>query len=315
MNALFRRALTIPSVLLVFTVALVTFPLTFPLAYLVDLLTARSTRPTTRLITFLTAALATEVFGLAMLLVVFLRSPFNRAKRQRLTWPAQRRYIRTHLFFVSALYRLKFTIDAGQLAFPGPVLVFINHASIIDTLIPAAFLAPLELRYVLKKELLVGPCLDLAGHWLPNHFVSRDGNDSEKEVAAVRALKAGIDDESGVLLYPEGTRFTAAKRERLLSTPVRARAERLTHLLPVRPGGALALLDAAPACDVLFVAHQGLEGFSTIRAIWSGELVDRTISIRLWRASAATIPTNPDARLAWLDAHWERLDHWLANSK
>ena len=90
-----------------------------------------------------------------------------------------------------------------------------------------------------------------------------------------------------------------------------SRAEKLRHLLPIRPGGTLALLEAAPACDVLFVGHHGLEGFASIRDIWAGALVGRTIRLKLWRERAASIPAGRDAQLEWVAARWQRLDDWL----
>ncbi|MBL8921742.1 MAG: 1-acyl-sn-glycerol-3-phosphate acyltransferase [Myxococcaceae bacterium] len=322
-SALLRRALTVPAVTLGFVLAAALLPVTLPLAFVFDVLRgAARTRPSLRLVAFLTSLLFTETVGLAQLFVVWVRCLGRRDALERTTWPVQRRFVAMHLFFARTIYRLRFELDGDELARTGPLLVLIRHASIVDTLIPGAFLANrhrLELRYVLKKELLVDPCLDIAGHWLPNHFVSRDGVDSTKEIEAVRALKRDLAPNQGVLLYPEGTRFSPTKRqrtlERLKDDPAALeRAGRLAHLLPIRPGGALALLDAAPACDVLFVGHAGLEGFSSFRDIWSGQLVGRTISVRFWREPAASIPATTAERIAWLQQHWERLDTWLANT-
>jgi 1-acyl-sn-glycerol-3-phosphate acyltransferase len=173
----------------------------------------------------------------------------------------------------------------------------------------------MRLRYVLKRELLVDPCLDLAGHWLPNRFVARDGADTAREVEAVRALKCGIGKDEGVLLYPEGTRFTVEKRRRVLERlagAARERAERLQHVLPLRPGGALALLEAPPACDVLFIGHHGLEGFAHVADIMRGALVGRTVTLRFWRVPASSIPAGAEARRAWLEEEWQRMDDWLS---
>ena len=48
-----------------------------------------------------------------------------------------------------------------------PVLVFIRHASMADTMLPALLISGergIRLRYVLKRELLWDPCLDVVGH-------------------------------------------------------------------------------------------------------------------------------------------------------
>jgi hypothetical protein len=63
---------------------------------------------------------------------------------------------------------------------PYPVIVFLRYASVADTLLPAVFLANpngLKLRYVLKHELLLDPCLDIVGNRLPNSFVQRSAGD------------------------------------------------------------------------------------------------------------------------------------------
>jgi 1-acyl-sn-glycerol-3-phosphate acyltransferase len=314
-----RRAVTIPAVTIGFVLATALAPLTFTGALVFDLFRQKRTLPTTRLFAFLLSYLFTESFGLLQLLVLWLRCLGQTAQLERRTWPVQRRYVAMHFFFARTLYGLRFEVEGDELARTGPLLVFIRHSSIVDTMIPGVFLANrhlLELRYVLKKELLIDPCLDIAGHWLPNHFVSRDGNDTAKELDAIARLKAGLRSTDGVLLYPEGTRFSASKRARALERlkddpPAFERANRLVHLLPPRPGGAIALLQATPACDVLFVGHAGLEGFSSFTEIWRGDLVDRTIRIRFWREPAATIPPSREERLAWLQHHWERMDQWL----
>ncbi len=318
-----RRALTIPAVTVGFVVALALAPPALVLAALFDLLRRKPRLPSARLLAFLLSFLFTETVGLFQLLLLWLCCLGRPSALERHTWPVQRRYVAMHLFFVKHLYGLSFQVEGDELAREGPLLVLIRHSSIVDTLIPGAFLANrhlLELKYVLKKELLSDPCLDIAGHWLPNHFVARDGSDSTKEIDAVRALKHELKPNQGVLLYPEGTRFSAQKRARSLErlagdSLARERAERLVHLLLPRPGGVLALLDAPPPCDVLFVGHAGLEGFSNFDEIWNGELVGRTVKIRFWRERAASIPPGRDERLAWLQARWERMDAWLATTE
>jgi 1-acyl-sn-glycerol-3-phosphate acyltransferase len=232
----------------------------------------------------------------------------------------QRFYSGLQFSAAKALFRLRFEVEGGEhAAAGGPMLVLVRHASIVDALLPAVFIAnrhKIRLRYVLKRELLADPCLDVAGHFLPNAFVARGGVDTAREIEAVRALKAGIEAESGVVLYPEGTRFTAGKRAALLARladdpAARARARRLRHLLPVRPGGVLALLDAAPACDVVILGHTGLEGFARVADIWAGALVGSTVRLKLWREKATSIPALPEARRAWVDGLWQRLDDWL----
>jgi 1-acyl-sn-glycerol-3-phosphate acyltransferase len=319
-----RRLLTIPGVVLGLGLVTLGLPLLLVAALGADLIrpSGRRTLASVRLVLFLEAFLVIEVGCLALLGAIGLLTIGSAARRAALTWPAQRLYTGTLMRAAATLFALRFEVEDAELAgLGGPVLVLMRHASIVDVLLPGVLIANrhrLRLRYVLKRELLAAPCLDVAGHFLPNWFVARDGADSRREIEAVRALKAGVGPEDGVLVYPEGTRFSTTKRlralDRLKGDPLAlARAERLRHLLPLRPGGSLALLEAPPACDVLFVGHSGLEGFASVADIWAGALVGRTVRVRFWRARAAEIPEGGDERLAFLHAGWQRMDDWLSS--
>jgi 1-acyl-sn-glycerol-3-phosphate acyltransferase len=317
-----RRLVTIPGVFLALGVAAAALPVLVPLALIVDLIrpAGRRTLASVRLVLFAGAFLFIEALGLCLLALGGLAALGSRSRREALTWPIQRFYTGMQMAAVKALFALRFETEGAELAAAGgPVLVMVRHASVVDVLVPSAFIANphrRRLRYVLKRELLADPCLDVAGHWLPNRFVARDGADTQGEIDALRALKAGIGEGEGVLVYPEGTRFTERKRERALDRlrgdpAALARAERLRHVLPVRPGGPLALLEAAPPCDVLFVAHHGLEGSASLADLWAGTLVGKTVRVKLWREAHASIPGGREARLAWLADRWQRLDDWI----
>lgn len=292
-------------------------PLWLVLLPLVDVVRHRPRWPITRLGAFGAHFLLVEVLGLLMLLGVWCSAPLSLERRRRRTWSVQNRYTAWHMRGVQRCFALRFVEQRPLPRIDGPVVVLVRHASIIDVLVPGVFLAvnhALKLRYVLKKELLWEPCLDIAGHWLPNHFVDRAGTDTEREVNAIRALKSGLSSGEGVLIYPEGTRFSRRKREAVLEKLTglaRVTAESLRHVLPVRTGGPLALLDTAPACDVIIVGHVGLEGFTTLRELTSGGLVGQTVQVQMWRLSAASIPPSTHERRAWLEAQWQQLDDWL----
>jgi hypothetical protein len=141
-------------------------------------------------------------------------------------------------------------------------------------------------------------------------------------VAAVARLAADLGPEDGVLIYPEGTRFSEAKRARVLATlEARGaaveleRARRLRHVLPPRRGGPLALLEAsarsATPADALFCAHAGFEGGTTLGELLRGELIGRTVYIRFWRVRSAEIPSSPDSRTAWLSGEWEKVEGFV----
>ena len=125
-----------------------------------------------------------------------------------------------------------------------------------------------------------------------------------------------------MLIYPEGTRFSAAKRARVLERLAREGdlkqleyARSLHSVLPPRTGGALALLEAAPHADVVVCAHTGFEGAATLAQIWRGELLHQTIRVRFERIPRASIPTSRDAQAAWLRERWQEIDAWLASQR
>ncbi len=314
-----RRCVTVPAFVVAFVAVAALSPLLLVAALGADVVTRRRHLSSVRIVAFLVAYLGIEVLGLCALAAIGLFALGRPARRAALTWSVQRGYTGLLVGAVRALFRVRFSVEQHELAAAGPYVVLARHASIVDTLLPGAFIANrfgVRLRYVLKKELLADPCLDVAGHWIPNHFVERDGADTASELEAVRALKAGIGPDEGVLIYPEGTRFSPAKRARALDRaagdPVALeRAERLKHVLPPRRGGTLALLDAAPPCDVLFLGHHGLGGLARIGDIWRGALVGRHVRLRFWRESAASVPSGDEARIAWLAERWQRLDDWV----
>lgn len=313
-----RRLLTISAVVVAFIAVGAALPLLLGLALLVDLVRRERLLGTTRLTAFAFCYLAIECVCLVRLAWVWLSTRRGSPERRTRTFAAQRFFTGALLGAVTRLFSLRFEVLGAEQVSPGPLLVLVRHASLVDVLVPAGFIANvhgLELHYVLKRELLADPCLDIAGHWIPNHFVDRSGADTAAELAAIATLKDGVGPRQGVLLYPEGTRFSRRKREAVLQRlegRARARAEELRHVLPLQPGGALTLLATPPPTDVLFVGHHGLEGLTQLDDIWRGKLVGRTITIRFWREPAANVPDGDEARLEWLHAHWRRLDAWLA---
>jgi hypothetical protein len=94
-----------------------------------------------------------------------------------------------------------------------------------------------------------------------------------------------------------------------------AYAESLAEVLPPRPGGVLALLEAAPEADIVVGAHLGFEGIGSARAVWEGALLHRRVRIQLRRISRELIPAAPEGRMAWLMEEWKRVDSWIQYSR
>ena len=318
-----RRSLTIPTVFLAAALGWITLPAWLPVCLLVDLLRPARLR-TTRFALFGLGYLSYEVAGLLASLGIWLGwGPWRRAPQHHYL----DRNHRLQAWWAGGLFRaatrilsLEVHLDEAP-ADDRPLLVFVRHASMVDSLLPAALVsarAGTQLRYVLKRELLLDPCLDVVGQRLPNAFVKRGSTSPEQELEAVRALARDLGPGEGVAIFPEGTRFTPEKRERALERiaasgdPERLeRARGLRRVLPPRSGGPLAVIAEAPEADVFFLAHRGFDGAASVSDLLAGRLIGRRIDVRSWRVPICELPTSPREQLRWLDEQWAILDQWV----
>ncbi|HEY5143151.1 MAG TPA: lysophospholipid acyltransferase family protein [Solirubrobacteraceae bacterium] len=315
---------TVPPILLGLILVTALFPAALVIAVVVDLcrrVVRRRPWMAVRLLCFLWVYLAAETAGLLALLGIWLASGCGarRAWLAERTWRFQQVWAGALFAAARALFGLRIEVTGDDVVRPGPVIVLIRHASIVDNLLPSVLVARahrLHLRYVLKRDLLSDPCLDVAGRRLPNYFVRR-GTGEEVERRNIRRLAEGLGAQDGVLLYPEGTRFTPERRRKAIerlqeSDPaLAARAQGIDHLLAPRVGGFLAVLDGAPRADVVVLAHQGFDGLRLISDIWGGAIVGRTIRVRFTRTPRAAIPEDRAGRVAWLFDAWADADAWV----
>ena len=322
-----RRAKGIAIEAGAFVVLTLTLPLILPAAALTDLflwVLKRKPWMAVRLALMAWWFLFGELRGIAGLAVIYVVTggPLGRGslRRRRLVYDLRIHWARSHLEGIRVLFGLTFEIEDLDKAGPGPVLILIRHASIIDNTLPDAVIGHahgLGLRFVLKRELEMLPTIDIGGRWVPTNFVRRASADVAGEVARLRRLAHDLGEGEGVLIYPEGTRHTAeklARAQELIAErqpAVAPLAARLRHVLPPRLGGTLALLDESRGADVVVCGHVGLDGFEYIRDIWAGGLVGTTVRVRLWRYPAAEVPTGEDERVAWLYERWQLLDDWV----
>jgi 1-acyl-sn-glycerol-3-phosphate acyltransferase len=200
------------------------------------------------------------------------------------------------------------------------VLLLMRHASVADTILAACYLSKphsLRLRYVLKRELLWDPCLDVVGHRVPNHFVDRGSDEPQREQEAVAQLAAGVGAGEGVLIYPEGTRYSAARRARIIesartsgNTELETRASQLVGVLPPRPGGTLALLKAMPQAQVMVGNHRGLEVAKSFTDLVNGALIGADV-VAEFRCVDRPAAGSGDAQCRdWLDRLWINVDRF-----
>ncbi len=321
-----RRAMTVPLYLSLGTLSIVLLPLTLLLALITDAIRGTGHLVTVRCALGLTLYLVCEALGIVASLGLYFASGLwpGRAVDRVVTWNLILQHLWARVLFTGAtwLFGMRVEVVGDEAVRGGPLFLFCRHASTLDTLLPAVFASDpytLRLAHVMKRELLWDPCLDIVGQRTRNAFVRRGSGEREKEIALLRGLAAALGGRDGVLLFPEGTRFSRSKLESALAhltksqQPARAaRAGRLRHVLPPRRGGALALLETRPDVDVAFLAHVGFEGTADLNQIWSGQLIGRTIRLCFWRVPSAEIPRTAEGRVDWLDTQWERVDAWVA---
>lgn len=314
-----RRLITIPIVYLLFVLFTLALPIIVIAGAVVDLvrwLASRTPAMTLRGSAFAWAYLLGEAWAIPTLAVIGLL-PHERAIE--VTYRLQMVWLNWNLNTVRFVFSLRFSTEGDAEIPPAPILVLSRHASIIDTLLPGRYITQpfgIKLRYVLKKELLVDPALDIAGNRLPNVFVER-GGDTERELGAIRRLVETMPDTEGVLIYPEGTRYSEAKRIKFADRvaqrggTVGAIASEYRKVLPPRPAGTLALVAERPM-DVVVLAHRGFEGFAEIRDMWSGGLVRSHVQLRFHRIPRAEVPSGEAERTEWLFRLWAEIDDWIS---
>jgi 1-acyl-sn-glycerol-3-phosphate acyltransferase len=211
-------------------------------------------------------------------------------------------------------------------AHPGrPLLVCCRHAGPGDSFILINALMHTyarEPRVVLKDTLAWDPAIDVVLNRVPARFITPNpaaGEDLETQIAA---LATGLDENDAFVIFPEGGNFTPRRRERGIERlrklgldRMAQRAEAMTNVLAPRPGGFLAALDAAPAADVVLVAHTGLDHLLTVGDVWRELPMDKRIVMRWWKVPRAEIPADREERIDWLYGWWERIDRWIEDNR
>jgi 1-acyl-sn-glycerol-3-phosphate acyltransferase len=266
-----------------------------------------------------------ELYGLLGLGLIWIASGGrDGARRRERVYKLKRRWLISHLAGIRTLFGLRFEVEDLELAGPGPVLVMIRHASIIDNALPDAILGRahgLGFRFIIKRELEMLPTIDIGGRWVPTLFVRRASGNTAEQLERMAGLSVNLSESDGLLIYPEGTRWTPEKLAHAKQViaerqpEISMLADRLQNLLPPRLGGTIELLQSARDADVVIFGHVGLDGFEYISDIWSGGLVGGTVRLKFWRFAASEVPIDRDELIAWLYARWQELDDWIGEMR
>ena len=310
-----RRLFTVPAVGVGAIGLTVTAPLWLGLSVIYDLARRPHRLRLTRLFAFAFLWCWLEVLG--VLASGWLWAT-RRAERPEPHYAVQRWWAARLVAALRVTCNLHIEVDGLDVLSPGPIVLCSRHASIPDSLLPAWLLGQVGMRprYVLKRDLLLDPCLDIVGRRVPNHFVDRDAQDSGPELLALERLAHGMGSRDAAVIFPEGTVTSPRRRERAMAklaerSPARAdRLRPLRHLLPPRPRGTIALLRGAPDTDVVLMTHVGLDGFDRLAGALTRIPLETPVRVFLRRVPRAEVP-GPDDLPAWLDDRWLELDAWV----
>jgi 1-acyl-sn-glycerol-3-phosphate acyltransferase len=290
-----------------------------------------------RLLAFALVYLALEIGALAAAGVLWVLSGFGRRLHtqafQAAHYTVLRLVLDASMRSAQRLFALRLVTDGESWSplddgLPGStnaMIVLSRHAGpgdsflLVQTLMNRDHLR--RPRIVLKDVLQLDPLIDVHLNRLPNHFVAQGPGAGARSEAAIAALARDLGEEDALLIFPEGANFTPQRRTRAiqrlrdrgLGSAVR-RAEAMQRVLPPRPGGVAAAVTAAPHADVVFVAHTGLEHLSTVRDVWRGLPMDKTLHLRWWFVPAADVPREEEELAAWLYGWWETIDDWIATT-
>lgn len=318
-----------PLQVLGLALAVLALPVLVVAALVATAVRPRALRPL-RVSAFLVVVLALELVGLLAGLALWLAAGLGR----RLQTEAfrVRHYAVLRALLASAvgaarlLFRLRLVtdgtgwspLDDGVPGSTNAMLVLCRHAGPGDSLLMVNTLLDRDHlrrpRIVLKDLLRLDPLVDVYLSRLPSGFLP-PGGDTEQRVAD---LATGLGVQDALLIFPEGGN-TSPGRRRAAVQRLRGKglhraadaAERMSHLLPPRPGGVAAALRAAPHADVVLVAHAGLDHLSGLRGLWDGLPMDGEVRLRWDFVPAAQVPRQEQELIDWLYARWEEMDAWV----
>jgi len=318
-----RRLVTVPIFILIALALVLTSPIWVTFTSLYELTFGRGYR-FSRLRTLMVITTFFVLEGVGVLIALFLwivfigrssSSSFTQAHLELQWW-----WTTTNFAAMKRIFNLGLHIENEDLGAKGPYLLFVRHSSVMDTLLASLAISKpfgIGFRYILKQELLWDPCLDIVGQRLDSVFLTRQSKNRERELKSIVELASNLDENTGVLIYPEGTRFTPKKLARIKAKDtndeypeLKAMTDSFQNVLPPRPAGVTSLLTSRPELDVVFLEHHGFENGVKFKDFWRGSFVNNKISIRLRRVRAADIPRDGDLAI-WLFKQWQHVDEWV----
>ncbi|WP_433476068.1 1-acyl-sn-glycerol-3-phosphate acyltransferase [Spirillospora sp. CA-142024] len=312
----FVRRLVFTPLLFLLTLLVVVL---FPVAYVVTSLAGRERKRALRLLWFTLVWGTRESAAVLECGWLWLRGRTHDEQH----YDVIRRYVAALYATAQRRLGLRVEIDgSGDGSGPGrPLIILSRHAGPGDALLLVHHLLTdygRRPRVVMKAQLQLDPCVDIAANRMPNVFVTPGGG----ATGNIGRLARDLGPRDALLIFPEGGNFSPERRRRAIRRLTRlrrrheaVRAAAMRNLMPPRPGGVLAALDSAPSADVVFVAHCGLDHMATPGDIWRRVPLTGVVRARWWRIAAADVPGDRDARVRWLYGQWERADAWISANR
>ena len=280
----------------------------------IDLGTRKWRLPTFRLLCFAWLWLWLETFGITGAALIWVT---GQGRNHRANYALQRWWAKRLIISLRITCGLSIEVEGVESLPNGPLICLGRHASLGDALVSAWIFGSLAKRfprYVMKKELLFDPCLDVVGQRIPNYFVDRGSAAVRQELTGIRMMAANMGESDVAVIFPEGTRTNDAKRIGLVERLERRAPERhaklvgLQRLLPPRSAGASVLLEEVPNGDVVVMWHVGFDGLDTfagVRRRIAHAQPSAKVVLELHKRSS--VPKG-DGFEAWLDDRWLEID-------
>lgn len=286
-----------------------------------------------RLIGFFLVGMVVEVVGLAIAFITWVLSGFGYAMQRPtfvgINYSVLRGSLHVLFWFGCRYFELQVHGEGPYL--PGddgdpttqeyPLLVMSRHAGPGDSFLLVHELlswAGRRPRIVLKDTLQLDPFIDVYLNRLPMRFVDPTSSKQGTTLTEIARLAATMAPQDALLIFPEGGNVTPARRARAIERlrqsgrhEAAARAEGITHLMPPRPGGVRAALDANPDLQVVVVAHTGLDHLDALSDIWHEIPLRKTLHMRWHAVPSSEIPHDPEGLSDWLFTEWEQMDLWV----
>lgn len=330
---LVRRAVLAPAMPLLAVLGLLIGPLV-ALGSLVPALAGRARWRPVRVWLCATVYLLLETAALVAALLLWLATGLGRWVGGRRAQAAHRWLLWAFLTVLLALARrvLGFRLEVEEPAGPAralldpagrqPVIVLARHAGpgasfvLVHLLMSGYRRVP---RIVLTDRLRWDPAIDVVLGRLGAAFIPGGSGAGRRAVAGIRRLAGGLGPRDALLIFPEGGNFTPLRHRRALHRLRRRgfavqaeQARKLRHVLPPRPAGALAAMDAAPGAGVLVFAHTGLDDLRDVPAVWRALPLRVPLRMAWWPTPPGALPGAGDQqRVGWLLGCWRDVDAWV----